>query len=77
MSQSPSFLSALLDIFARLFGGSGQSPTPSTPPAQPSTILPENGNLTPMTPRALVIVLNPTVDPSTGKKLIETMGWNH
>jgi hypothetical protein len=75
MSQSPSFISALLDLLSRLFGGSGQPPTPPTPPSPPPTILPENGVLTPMTPRALVIVLNPTVDPATGKKLIETMGW--
>lgn len=71
MSQSPSFLSSLLDLLARLFGGSGQTPTP------PSPVVPEDGSLKPMTPRALVIVLNPTVDPATGKKLIETMGWNN
>lgn len=77
MSQSPSFLSSLLDMLSRLFGGSGQPATPPAPPSPPSTILPEDGVRTPVTPRALVIVLNPTVDSATGKKLIETMDWNN
>ncbi|MBI5030801.1 MAG: hypothetical protein HZB51_09760 [Chloroflexi bacterium] len=73
MSQSPSFLSSLLDLLSRLFGGSPPSTPPETPPSTPPT---EPETLTPMTPRALVIVFNPVVDSATGRKLIETMGWN-
>lgn len=64
MSQSSSFWSAIVDFFARLFG----APKPQPPP--------ESGIVTPLTPRAFVIVYDPIVDSATGKRLIETMGWN-
>ena len=75
MSQSPSFLSTLLDLLARLFGGgTTTNQPPVTPP--PSTTPVDSGKLTPLEPRALVIVFNPVVDPATGRRVIETMGWN-
>jgi hypothetical protein len=67
MSESKSFWSAFLDFFTRLFGGSGTEPT--MPPV-------DSGILTPLQPRVFVIVYDPVVDTTTGKRLIETMGWS-
>lgn len=64
MSESQSLWSALIDFLARLFGGAAPPP-----PA-------DSGELKPLAPRVFVIVYNPIVDRSTGKRLIETMGWN-
>jgi hypothetical protein len=65
----------LLDLLARLFGSSGSTPpTPPRPITPPTPI--DNGTLIPLQPRALVIVFNPVVDPATGRRVIETMGWN-
>lgn len=67
MSASNSFLSALLDFLARLF-------KPPAPPVTPPP--PESGELTPLSPRVLLIIYNPVVDAASGKKLIQEMNWN-
>lgn len=72
MSESKSFWSAFFDFFARLFGGSDSTPTPPPPPPPV-----DSGALTPLQPRVFVMVYNPVVDATTGKHLIETMGWNN
>ncbi|MBI5305907.1 MAG: hypothetical protein HY868_27510 [Chloroflexi bacterium] len=64
-----SFLSSLFDLLARLFN-------PSPPPPPPPPIPPEAGELTPLAPRVLMITYNPTVNPATGKKLIQELNWN-
>ncbi|MBI5649467.1 MAG: hypothetical protein HZC40_03320 [Chloroflexi bacterium] len=66
MATSNSFLSALLDLLARLFGGSKPPPPP---------IPPESGDLVALKPRVLMITYNPTVDAASGKNLIQEMGW--
>ena len=45
---------------------------PSTPPASTAG----DGPLQTMTPRALVIVFDPVMDPSTGERLTQRMGWD-
>ena len=66
MSESKSFLAALLDFLSHFF----QPPSPPPPPPPP-----DSGSLTPLQPRVLMIIYNPVVDVAPGKKLVETMGW--
>ena len=60
MSASNSWWSSLLDFLSRLF---------NPPP-------PDAGVLAPLQSRVLLIVYNPVVDTASGRKLIDTMGWN-
>ncbi len=76
MSQSKSFLSVLLDAILNLFQPSAPQPPVQPPPQSPPEPLPDSGELVSMQPRVLAIVYNPVIDAATGKKLIETMGWN-
>lgn len=68
MSDSKSVLNNLAGQIARLF----QSAAPQV--EQQMGI--ESGAIVPLTPRVLMIIYNPVVDPATGKKLIETMNWS-
>jgi hypothetical protein len=64
MSTSNSFLSALLELLARLLGG-------GKPPAPPV----DDGKLVPLAPRVLVVIYNPIVDAATGRRLNQELGW--
>lgn len=75
MRQSPTGLSTLFAPrrLARLFGGRSPQPTPQPePPPVPA----DSGVLSPLQPRVFVIVYNPVIDATTGKRVIETMNWN-
>lgn len=67
MSTSGSFLQSLFDFLARLFGA---SPAPTPAPPQ------EDGILQPLNPRVLLIIYNPLIDASAGKRMVKAMGWN-
>lgn len=73
---APNRLSSFMDWFSRLLNPRRRRrprpprPTPTPPPSTPSLAL------TPMYPRVLMVVYNPIVDPATGRKLIESAGWN-
>lgn len=69
-----SFLSSLVDLLASLFGKKkpvppAQPPVPSAPPDDPYEPAQVTVN------KVLVIVYDPVVDATTGKKLSEQMGW--
>src|SRR5689334_13938047 len=51
------------------------SPTPVADAPQ-GTPVSSDSSLQPITLRTLLIVFNPTVEPTTGKKLLEFMHWN-
>jgi hypothetical protein len=70
-SSRGSFLSSLLDFIASLFGGN----KPTTPP-QPTVPADDPNEAAQVTAsRALIIVYDPVMDNSTGKKLSELQGW--
>lgn len=71
MGQSQSFLSSLIDFLNRLFGTPSPQPTPTPTPEPPIDTSP----ISPMHPRALVIVYNPVID-SAGAKLVQALNWN-
>lgn len=50
-----------------------KTPPPSSPTPAPVS---SDSSLQPITLRTLLIVFNPTVEPTTGKKLLEFMHWN-
>lgn len=66
MRASGSVLQSLMDLVGRI-----RAPVP--PPA-PSGV--DNVPLTPLQPRVWMIVYNPILDPTSGRKLIEALGWN-
>lgn len=69
-----SFLKSLLDLIASLFGR--KKPTPPPQPQVPSTPVDDpNEPAQIIVSKVLVIVYDPVVDPATGKKLSEQMGW--
>lgn len=67
-----SFLQSILDLLASLFGGKTspqQSPAPTKPPDNPKEPAHE------MVSRVLLIVYDPIMNPSSGERLSEHMGW--
>jgi hypothetical protein len=68
-APSSSFLSTVLDWLTRLFRGMPQPPPSPAPPS-------DAGVLAPLRPRVLLIIFNPVVDATTGKKLIQTLDFN-
>jgi hypothetical protein len=70
-------MSFLDDLLKALFGSKPQGTT-GTSPARPSATLPDSTNEPPQicNPKALVIIYNPVMDPATGRKMVEFMGWS-
>jgi len=70
-----SFLSILLDFIASLFGR--KKPTPPSQPQVPVEAPVDDPNEPALvtTSKVLVIVYDPVMDPASGKKLSEQMGW--
>lgn len=73
-----SFLSDLLNLL--LGNRSASTPPASTPTATPPhpATLPDSTNEPPQicNPKVLVLIYNPTMDPATGKKLVDYMNWS-
>lgn len=72
--QSPSFFNSLANFIRSIFGGTG-STTPQTPqtprPSVPTTPVITAEPLVPLTPRVLVIVYDPVIDPLKNTRLVE------
>jgi hypothetical protein len=69
-----SFLKSFLDFIASLFGR--KKPVPPTQPQVPSEPLDDPNEPAQVTvSKVLVIVYNPLMDPVSGKKLSEQLGW--
>ncbi len=72
---------SLSDLLKALFGfkpATSPAPTPPTkPPSQPAT-LPDSPDEPAQvcSPKVLVLIYNPTMDPTTGKKLVEFLNWS-
>jgi len=70
-----SFLQSIWDIIAALFGR--KKPTPSLPPPVPSEPADDPNEPAQVTvSRVLMLVYDPVMDPASGKKLSEQLGWN-
>jgi hypothetical protein len=67
----------LSDFLRSLFGAKPQATTTGAAVAGKAT-LPDNADEPPQicNPKALVLIYNPTMDTTTGKKLAEYMGWS-
>lgn len=77
MSNLDSFLNRIGRAIASIFGGPPpEPPTPGTPPSPAPRPVVEDEPLQPLSPRVLVLNFDPIVDPATGQKLTERMGWN-
>ncbi len=73
-NSSGGFLEAILAFIKALFGGSAsQQPPGSSEPTPVPPSGPEPAVL--VSPRVLLIVYDPIVDPATGMKLTQRMGW--
>jgi hypothetical protein len=71
-----SFLDSLLDLLASLFGQKKPAPPAQPPlPTAPPDSSDEPALIT--ISKLLVIVYDPVVEASSGKKLSETLGWQH
>ncbi len=64
------------DFLKSLFGSKPQA-APAAVSSQPAP-LPDNTNEPPQicTPKVLLIIYNPTMDPATGKKMVDYMNWS-
>jgi hypothetical protein len=80
MPTSGSFLRDMLGLLSQWIGSGAPAPNRVAPPAKtPSTSASDAGASRPpniLEPRVLMIVYNPVVDATRGKRLIETLGWN-
>lgn len=70
------------DLLKSLFGTAPQGRTTVTGPGGTTTTTPaaplaDNDNEPPQvcSPKVLLLIYNPTMDPATGRKLVETMNW--
>jgi len=72
-----SLLNAIIEFFGSLFGTKPPPPAPPPPAPQPPT--PPDNTTEPaqmVTSNVLVLVYDPVVDSTTGKKLSQHMGWS-
>ncbi len=75
-------MSFLDDLLKALFGTKPGTSTPGTAPKLPVPIqppvLPDSPDEPPQicNPKALVLIYNPTMDPASGKKLVDFMNWS-
>jgi hypothetical protein len=69
MSGPTNFLNTIIAFLRSLFGGKPPQPPPPPPrdDADPPALV--------TTRRVLLVAYNPLIDPGTGKKLFEIMGW--
>ena len=69
-------MSLLSDLLNLLFGTKPATTTTTSVPAKPAT-LPDSPDEPPQicSPKVLVLIYNPTMEPTTGKKLVEYMQW--
>ena len=75
-NSNKGFLQLLLDFIASLFGRKKPAPPPSPQPPVPSEPVDDPNEPAQVTVgKVLVIVYDPVMDTSTGKKLSEQMGW--
>jgi hypothetical protein len=68
---------SLLDLLKSLFGSKPQ-PSAGGGSTGQSTGLPDSTNEPPQicSPKVLLVIYNPTMEPTTGKKLVEYMNWS-
>ena len=68
------FFNNLSEMLKALFGG--RQPTPPPPPPPPPDVPASLEPAVIVSPRVLLIVLDPIIDPATGEKLTQHMNWS-
>jgi len=72
-SSSGGFFSIFSSLLDLIFGKSAQ-PAPTPSPSVPADNADEPAPL--LTNRVLLLIYNPVMEPSTGKRLVEQQGWH-